>query len=71
MAHIAHPAVSGSSPLRRLRALFDGLRHAYARHRAYGQTFRQLDALSDHELADIGVARPEIPSIARRAADAV
>ena len=36
--------------------------------RAYNQAAYELSALSDRDLADIGVARCDIPSIARDAA---
>jgi uncharacterized protein YjiS (DUF1127 family) len=37
-------------------------------HRAYRQTFMELDALSNRDLADIGVSRSDIPAIAAKAA---
>ena len=41
------------------------LRGARARHALYVATRDELFALSDRELADIGVAREEIPRVAR------
>jgi uncharacterized protein YjiS (DUF1127 family) len=41
-----------------------------ARSRAYHQTVSELEMLSDRDLADIGVARSDIPAIARDAAKA-
>lgn len=38
--------------------------------RAYNQAAFELNALSDRDLADIGIARCDIPSIARDAAKA-
>jgi uncharacterized protein YjiS (DUF1127 family) len=34
----------------------------------YRQTFEELSALSDRDLADLGIARASIPSVAREAA---
>jgi uncharacterized protein YjiS (DUF1127 family) len=49
-----------------------GIRHLYRRladwskgYRAYHETLRELNGLSDRELADIGIARVDIPAIAR------
>jgi uncharacterized protein YjiS (DUF1127 family) len=38
--------------------------------RAYRQTASELSALSDRELADIGIVRCDIPAVARDAAKA-
>ncbi|WP_114947981.1 DUF1127 domain-containing protein [Microvirga calopogonii] len=35
--------------------------------RRYRQTFRELDALNDRELADLGMGRRDIRAIARQA----
>ena len=35
--------------------------------RRYRQTFRELEALNDRELADLGIGRRDIRSIARQA----
>lgn len=39
-----------------------------ARRAVYNQTVRELVQLSDRELADLGIARVDIPSVAREAA---
>ena len=46
-----------------LSIVLSGLRH-WLRAR---ETARQLSALSDHELSDIGVARHDIARVARQA----
>ncbi|MCA0042437.1 DUF1127 domain-containing protein [Celeribacter litoreus] len=51
-----------------LRNWIERVRHAYAKERAYAVTFNQLDALSDHELHDIGLSRSDITDIARATA---
>lgn len=56
----------------RLSAGADSLRARYAawgrRRAAFNQTYRELDALSDRELADIGFSRCDIGWVARDAA---
>lgn len=39
-----------------------------ARRAVYMQTVRELDALSDRELSDLGISRLSIPAVAREAA---
>ena len=38
-----------------------------AAYRAYRRTYRSLDELSDHQLADIGLTRGQLHEIARSA----
>ncbi len=40
---------------------------ALARRRLYGRTLNELRRLSDHELADLGIARSAITSVAHEA----
>ncbi|ATG48795.1 DUF1127 domain-containing protein [Celeribacter ethanolicus] len=51
-----------------LRNMVARLREAHARQRAYADTYNQLNALSDHELHDIGLGRSDIMDIARQTA---
>ena len=37
----------------------------------YRQTYDELSALSDRDLADLGIARASIPAVAREAAQSV
>jgi uncharacterized protein YjiS (DUF1127 family) len=39
-----------------------------AQRRMFGQTFRELNALTDRELADLGIHRADIRRIAAQAA---
>ncbi|MDH3264245.1 MAG: DUF1127 domain-containing protein [Paracoccaceae bacterium] len=52
--------------------LFHGLagrvREARAKRRAYNITLRELSALSDRDLDDLGISRLNIPEIARESA---
>ncbi len=52
-----------SSPLVSLAAVWDALKQRRELAREYRATFQELDQLSDRELADIGVARWEIPTL--------
>lgn len=65
MAHVISTAPSLSLTAR-IRRAAEGVLHAWALHREYQRTFNELDALSDHELADIGVRRSDIADIARQ-----
>ena len=47
--------------LRRMKNRFDARRQANAR---YDQAWRELSAMSRHEMADIGIDRSDIPRIA-------
>jgi len=62
---------AGSSFAHRFDALRAALRHRRARRAAFNQTYRELSALSDRDLADLGFARADIPFLAREAADRV
>ena len=50
--------------------LFARLREAFAAYRVYLETRNELEALSDRELADLGISRLNIRDIARQAATA-
>jgi uncharacterized protein YjiS (DUF1127 family) len=54
----------------RISALVKTYHTAAARRAIYRQTVRELDALSDRELADLGIARSMITRIALDAANA-
>lgn len=44
------------------------LRRAWSEHRAFRTTLTELSALSDRELADLGLHRSELRAVARTAA---
>lgn len=52
----------------RLQGLFAQLREANVRRALYNQTRRELAALSDRDLSDLGFSRADIPDVAHRAA---
>ncbi|MEZ5686065.1 MAG: DUF1127 domain-containing protein [Paracoccaceae bacterium] len=51
-----------------LGALFAGLTEALARRKVYRQTLRDLKALSNRQLADMGLHRSMITRVAQEAA---
>jgi len=57
-----------SSPTRRLAGLLASFNRWLENRRRYRATVRELEALDDDILADVGVARGEIESVARRVA---
>lgn len=61
---ITHPADWSGGLLSRL---FARLSEHVARRRSMAQTIAELAALSDRDLADIGLHRGDIPAVARRA----
>ena len=54
-----------------IRRFFKGLAMWSATNRAYQNTVAELSVLSDRDLEDIGIARCDIPQIARDAAEEV
>ena len=52
----------------RFAGLFGGIKRRYAQYRTYRTTLDELDSLSDRELADLGLARTMLRSVAYKAA---
>lgn len=52
----------------RIVALVKVVGQAMQRRRAYHQTIFEMNNLSDRDLADLGLSRCDIPSVAREAA---
>lgn len=50
---------------RRAANMFAGIGAWYARRRAASAAFRELSELTDRELADLGIARADIPSVVK------
>jgi uncharacterized protein YjiS (DUF1127 family) len=70
----SHPAFAGYD-LQDSDGAFGGIRRFFrnlavwsAENRAYHDTVDELYALSDRDLADIGISRSDIPAVARDAA---
>ena len=69
MAHASNNIDQTQSALTaRIGGMFDGLRARRARRRVYRTTFHELSALSNRELADLGLSRTEIRRVAYQAA---
>ena len=67
MAHTIHaPAHLGLGD--RIKSLFASVKAAYARDASYRRTVRELSALSNRDLADLGISRGEIKYLAHEAA---
>ncbi|MGE3877220.1 MAG: DUF1127 domain-containing protein [Parvibaculaceae bacterium] len=47
--------------------MFDFFKTGIKRWNRYNQTRRELDLLTDRELADLGILRADIPRVAREA----
>ena len=52
----------------RVTAILNAFAEAREQRRIYRQTFNELHALDNRELADLGISAAEIPFIAREAA---
>ena len=68
MANIAITPAAGFAPLAWATANLNAARDAWARRAKYNAVLEELSALTDRELADIGIARGEFHRIARDAA---
>ncbi len=65
MAHVVSSThIPGAE---RLNATYSRLVAAWQRHRLYSRTLREMRALDDRELADLGLHRSELRRIARAA----
>jgi uncharacterized protein YjiS (DUF1127 family) len=52
----------------RIAALVKSVQETVARRALYRRTIRELNLLTDRDLADLGVSRWDIPALAREAA---
>lgn len=68
MAYVNTTRVAKPSVADRMAGLFAGFSAMVQRRRIYGQTLRELRALTDRELSDLGMHRSAISDIAREAA---
>lgn len=48
--------------------MFEVLKSRYSTWKRYSRTVQELDSLSNRDLADLGIARSDIPRLAREAA---
>ena len=68
MAYATHSQASGIALGERLRGTRESLADRWARYRVFRQTQNELAALTDRDLADLGVSRGQIRSLALEAA---
>lgn len=48
--------------------MFEVLKSRYSTWKRYSRTVAELESLSNRELSDLGIARSDIPKLAREAA---
>lgn len=68
MAAFAHTSIERAPVSHRIAAAAAAIREAYGRYKTYRATVNELESLSGRELADIGLHRSMIKSIATEAA---
>ena len=68
MAYITGNAASTLGLGQRISGLVERIRQARKAREIYRQTYDELSALTDRDLADLGIARASIASVAREAA---
>ena len=68
MAYATTHTATTSTLMNRLGATLRGVATRYREHRMYRQTFDGLSALSNRELADLGLNRSELRFVSRESA---
>ncbi len=68
MAYVNSTRAASATSGDRLSGIVETIRTAIERRRLYNRTFRELAALTDRELNDLGISRMSIAEIAREAA---
>jgi uncharacterized protein YjiS (DUF1127 family) len=68
MAYVNTSRAASLSLADRFPGFIANLKATFARRVVYMQTVRELDALTDRELADLGISRLDVPTLAREAA---
>lgn len=68
MAYVNSSRAVSVSLSDRLAGVVSVLRSAMNRRRVYAQTLAELNAMSDRDLADLGLSRDLIATVAREAA---
>ena len=69
MAVATHTAALNSAPAKGLTSLVENGKTRFVRYRMYRQTVNELSALSNRELADLGLHRSMIRRVAMQAAE--
>lgn len=68
MAYVNTTRAAKSSLADRFGGIFAGFGAMIQRRRIYDQTLRELSALSDRDLSDLGMNREMVSAVAREAA---
>lgn len=68
MAVLTHSAAQHGAAFDRIQTRIDAMRARLARYRLYRQTLNELSALSNSELADLGLNRSGLRSAAYQTA---
>ncbi len=68
MAYVNSTRTAANGLADRFAALVNGIRVAAQRRAVYEKTVRELEGLTNRELADLGIARLNIRDVAREAA---
>ena len=68
MAYVSANRIAGKTLMDRFSGLLDSAATYVQQRRVYAQTVAELSALTDRELADLGIARASIEAIAHEAA---
>ena len=68
MAYVNSTRVAGNGLADRFTGWVKSIKLAVARRAVYEQTVRELNGLTNRELADLGIARLNIEDVARAAA---
>lgn len=69
MAYVTDIRFGGTTLADRFASLRSSMADRRERRRMYTQTFKELNALTPRELADIGIAKSDIKRIAMEAAN--
>lgn len=69
MAMATHTAALKGMHVSGITTMIEAAKTRFARYRLYRQTVSELSALSNRELADLGLSRTMIRGLARQAAD--
>ncbi len=69
MAYVNTTTAVNTSFFARIGSAFDALATRYKQHRQYRETLDGLSALSNRELADLGLYRGDLRRVAREAAE--
>lgn len=68
MAYLTTTSATGSTFGERATAAFQNLAASYKQYRLYRETYDELSALSNRELADLGLNRSNLNQVARESA---